>query len=120
MPTPVIILVGGPNTNAKFEFYERFTACKITDKVHIHVVKNSIPQIVLINTPAYHENRDPLDYCWEGIFQIGDIIVNFGDWMPREIYGVKPPFSHLPFFLTWSGDHDETMTRIMDKVAEMV
>jgi hypothetical protein len=48
------------------------------------------------------------------------IVVNFGDWLPNEIYGIRPSPARTPIFITWSGDDDETMRRIMDKVLEIV
>jgi len=116
MPTPVVILVGGSNAESKSHFYEIFTGAKSSGKVNIRVVSNSIPQIVLIDTPAELCNRDPYDYTWEGIFHIADIIVNFGDWSPSEVSGMRPEHPNAPVFLTWSGDHHETMKRIMDIV----
>lgn len=116
MPSCVVVLVGGANAELKSNFYELFTNRSANAKTNIQTTVNTIPPVVLIDTPALLQNRDSSDYSWEGIFSIADIIVNFGDWSPNEIYGVRPSFSNSPLFLTWSGDHHETMKRIIDIV----
>jgi hypothetical protein len=116
MPSCVVVLVGGANAELKSNFYELFTNRSANGKTNIQTTVNTIPPVVLIDTPALLQNRDSSDYSWEGIFSIADIIVNFGDWSPNEIYGVRPSFSNSPLFLTWSGDHHETMKRIIDIV----
>lgn len=110
MPTPVVVLVGGQNTHAKNVFYRLFT----DDTKHsIGTTLNTEPLIVLANTPSDFENRDPNEYSWDGIFKFADVIVNFGNWKPEDIAGVC---AFNPVHITWSGDHDETMKRIIDIV----
>jgi hypothetical protein len=116
MPTPVILLVGGTNAYSKATFYEMFTGGTTNNKINIRTTVNTVPTIVLIDTPSQFEDRDLSEYCWEGVFHIADIIVNFGDWSPREVYGIRPNNAETPLFITWSGDHHETMKRIMDIV----
>ena len=113
MSTPVIVLVGGTNAYSKASFYEMFTGGNTNNKINIRTTLNTIPTVVLIDTPCEFEDRDPAEYCWEGVFHIADMILNFGDWSPREIYGMRPNHTGTPMFLTWSGDHHETMKRIM-------
>ena len=116
MPSPVVVLVGGANGGLKSNFYELFTNRKSHGKIDIQTTVNTIPTVVLIDTPSSFQNRNQCDYSWEGIFSISNIIVNFGDWSPNEIYGIAPPESNSPIFITWSGDHRETMKRIIDIV----
>ena len=116
MPTPVVLLVGGANAHSKATFYEMFTGGNTNNKINIRTTTNTIPTIVLIDTPCQFEDRDLDEYCWEGVFNIADMIVNFGDWSPRDVFGMRPAHSVAPVFLTWSGDHHETMKRIMDIV----
>jgi len=115
----IVILVGGPNAASKSEFYNKFTGGKsLDDKINVRTTINTTPTIVLVDTPSV--NRNKYEYCWEGIFHMAHIVVNFGDWLPNEVYGIRPSPGRTPIFLTWSGDDDETMGRIMDKVLEIV
>jgi hypothetical protein len=116
MHSPVVVLVGGANTELKSNFYEVFTNRPANGKINIQTTLNTIPTLVLIDTPALLQKRDMHEYSWEGVFRIADIIVNFGDWSPNEIYGVGPSFANSPLIITWSGDHHETMKRIIDIV----
>lgn len=116
MPTPVVLLVGGTNAYSKATFYEMFTGGNTNNKINIRPTMNTIPTVVLVDTPCRLEDRDIAEYSWEGVFHIADMIVNFGDWSPSEVYGMRPNHSVTPMFLTWSGDHQETMKRIMDIV----
>jgi hypothetical protein len=116
MQSSIVVLVGGANAELKSNFYEVFTNRSTNGKINIQTTVNTTPPLVLIDTPALLQNRDISEYSWEGVFSIADIIVNFGDWSPNEIYGVRPSFSNSPLFITWSGDHRETMKRIIDIV----
>ena len=117
----IVLLVGGPNVDAKSRFYNLFTGGKsLGDKINVRTTVNTVPTVVLIDTPGSLGNRSPYEYCWEGIFHMAHIVVNFGDWSPNEVYGMRPNNARNPIFLTWSGDDNETMNRIMDKVLEIV
>jgi hypothetical protein len=117
----VVILVGGPNATGKTKFYNLFTGGNSGgNKINIRTTLNTIPTFVLVDTPNTLGDRNPYEYCWEGIFHMGHIVVNFGDWTPAEVYGMRSSSSRSPSFLTWSGDDVETMNRIMDKVLEIV
>ena len=116
MQSSIVVLVGGANAELKSNFYEVFTNRSTNGKINIQTTVNITPPLVLIDTPALLQNRDKFDYSWEGVFSISNIIVNFGDWSPNEIYGIAPPESNSPIFITWSGDHRETMKRIIDIV----
>jgi hypothetical protein len=113
---PVIILVGGTECQ-KTKFYSHFTAGIYnfpTTKINIRTTINTLPTIVLVDTPGLKENRNPYEYCWEGVFHLATIILNFGNWSPKEIYGTTP--TNMPIMMTWSGDHQETMERIINTV----
>jgi len=116
MSSPVVILVGGTECQ-KTKFYSHFTGGIYifpTTKTNIRSTINTLPTIVLVDTPGLHENRNPYEYCWEGVFRLATIILNFGNWSDKEVYGVRP--AKMPIMMTWSGDHDETMERIMSTV----
>jgi hypothetical protein len=117
----VVILVGGPNAAQKTAFYNMFTGGNsLGDRTNIRTTINTVPTIVLVDTPNNLAHRNPYEYCWEGIFHMGHIVVNFGDWTYNEVYGTRPPSSRMPIMMTWSGDNNETINRIMDKVLEIV
>jgi len=118
----VVILVGGPNAAQKTAFYNLFTGGNsLGDKINIRTTVNTVPTIVLVDTPGLHPAaRNPYEYSWYGIFHLAHIIVNFGDWSLDEVYGKPPPSSRMPIMMTWSGDNNETLNRIMDKVLEIV
>lgn len=119
----VVILVGGPNAAQKTAFYNLFTGGNsLGDKINVRTTINTVPTIVLVDTPGLHPAaRNPCEYySWYGIFHLAHIIVNFGDWSLNEVYGKPPPSSRMPIMMTWSGDNNETLNRIMDKVLEIV
>lgn len=113
-----IILVGGPLTH-KTEFHTKFTKSVYetpTKNYICNILTTNGHLIVLIDTPGKKEYRNSKDYSWQGLFQNVKLIVNFGNWTLDEISGIEP--SKLPHILTWSGNHDETMKRIIDSLQE--
>ena len=116
MSIPVVILVGRTQQQ-KTKFYTHFTSGIYTfptTRINIRTINNTSPTIVLVDTPGLRELRNPYEYCWEGIFHLATIILNFGDWSPDEVHGTPP--KNMPIMMTWSGDHNETMERIINRV----
>jgi hypothetical protein len=117
---PIVILVGASGSGkTKFfkEFchtYYSFPTKRVVCAPTIGLERN----MVLVDTPGDIRSHNPEEYSWEGhgIFRMADIIVNFGDWHPREIVGITPNIQ--PHHLTWSGDNAETMNRILKKLQE--
>lgn len=110
--SPVVILVGGPNTG-KTKFYTEFTT-----SAYNHPTTQSIPSmmtitppVILIDTPGNPNLRTPQEYSWQGIFQYADVILDFGNWSEDEILGTKQA---SPKYMTWSGDNQETLKRVQD------
>lgn len=107
-----VVLVGGSGTG-KTKF---FTYCTGNVKETVFpttetkgALTDLITRLVIIDTPGIPAYRN--GYSWNGIFSKTDLIVNFGGWTPSEIGG-EPPQT-FPTCLTWSGDHAETMDRIL-------
>ena len=106
---PIVVLVGGPMsgktgffkhmTNGVYSFPTRHVKCSLGKR-----------GIIFVDTPGERNLRGE-DYSWTGAFSIADIILNFGNWSPSEISGVEPLYE--PIHLTWSGDNEETMDRIL-------
>lgn len=108
----VVILVGGVNTG-KTQFYNQYThgvAKPPTVKSTPNIAKFTQPSMVLVDTPGYVNFRNKYEYSWQGIFRQADVILNFGNWSEKEIYGEKLDVN--PKMMTWSGDNSETMKRI--------
>lgn len=108
----IVVLVGGPSTG-KTHFYTNYTSAAYhwpTLKITPNVALYSEPSFVIIDTPGIKQHRNQYDYCWKGIFDIADIILDFGNWSEDEIYGEKP--EKTPKYMTWSGDNIETVKRI--------
>lgn len=116
--SPVVILVGGPNTG-KTRFYTEFT-----NSVYYHPTTKSTPNVtmwrvpgfVLVDTPGIPHFRNKFEYSWQGMFRVADVIVMFGNWSESEIHGEK--LKANPKYLTWSGDNEETMKRIEEYLQE--
>ena len=112
--SPVVILVGGPNTG-KTKFYTEFTT-----SVYYHPTTKSTPNVtiwitpsfVLVDTPGNQTLRNPQEYSWQGIFKQADVILDFGNWSESEIRGRK--LGYAPKYITWSGDNEETVKRIQE------
>jgi GTPase SAR1 family protein len=109
--SPVVILVGGPNTG-KTKFYTEFT----TSAYHYPTTKSTpnitmwiTPSFVLVDTPGTVNYRNQLEYSWQGIFKYADIILDFGNWSENEISGLK---ISSPKYMTWSGNNKETLKRL--------
>jgi hypothetical protein len=116
MTVPVVILVGG-SQKQKTKFYTHFTSGIYTfptTRFSIRSTDNTSYNIILIDTPGLREFQREYEYCWEGIFRLANIILNFGDWSPDYVYGTRP--KDMPIMMTWSGDHNETMERIINRV----
>ena len=105
---PIVICVGGKDTG-KTTFIKEFT-----HQEHSHPTRESLcflssRGIALTDTPGTPEYRT--NYSWTGLFGHVDCIVNFGQWSPSEIKGTAPLYE--PIYVTWSGDNEETMNRIL-------
>jgi hypothetical protein len=113
--SPVIMLVGGPNQSTKIkDFYYEFTRSFDNGEITEVRCKNTVntrPTLVLAVTPCESYDRDLSMYSWKLIFCQATIILDFGDWTLDEIHGTKPEV--LPHLITWSGDNQETMERIL-------
>ncbi len=115
--SPVVILVGGPNTG-KTTFYTQYT-----NSVYYHPTTKTTPNIsilsnptcVLVDTPGIHNLRNPHEYSWHGNFRYADILLDFGNWSENEIQGTK---TTNPKYMTWSGDNEETMKRLHEYLQE--
>ena len=109
--SPVVILVGGPNSG-KTRFYTEHT-----NSVYHHPTTKSTPNIamwitpsfVIVDTPGNPNVRNKFEYSWQGIFKYADVILDFGNWSEDEVYGTK---DRSPKYMTWSGDNQETLTRL--------
>ena len=111
-----IILVGASNVG-KSKFHSLYTKSTYqfpTNNVIYGIATLGGHLMVIIDTPGEPKYRNDLIYSWEGVFKNIELIVNFGDWTINEIYGIPP--SKLPAILTWSGQDDETMKRIIDNL----
>lgn len=112
--SPVVILVGGPNTY-KTSFFNQFTSSKYngpTMQMNVNSAITLNSSFVIVDTPGVRNFRDPLAYSWDGVFSLVDVIIMFENWHEDEIGGNKP--SKLPKIMTWSGDNFETLKRIED------
>jgi len=107
---PVVVLVGGPMTG-KTRFFKHMTQ-GVYSFPTMHI-KCSLGKggILFVDTPGERNYRKK-DYSWDDVFVNADVIVNFGDWSPSEIPGLRPLYE--PKYLTWSGDDEETMGRILE------
>lgn len=118
LTSPVVILVGGPDTG-KTRFFVQYT-----NSPYSHPTKKSTPNVnlwvgpsfVFVDTPGNPIYRNPQEYSWQGIFKYADVILDFGNWLEREIFGTK--FSSSPKYMTWSGDDQETMKRLQEYLQE--
>lgn len=120
MKTPIVVLVGGPNTG-KTQFYEQYTCVlpnKYTIKCTPNLTRHTTPGMVLIDTPGVSEYRHKAVYSWDCIFKDADVILNFGNWSESEIYREKE--NQNPKMMTWSGDNAETMKRLTDYLQERI
>jgi ribosome-interacting GTPase 1 len=109
--SPVVILVGGPNTG-KTKLYTEFTASAYhhpTTQSTPNITMWITPSFVLVDTPGNQARRNPQEYSWQGIFRYADVILDFGNWSETEINGVK---SGSAKYMTWSGDNAETIKRV--------
>lgn len=114
---PVVMLVGGPSVG-KTRFFTQYTNSAYsypTMKSTPNITLWSTPSFVLVDTPGSVNNRNHLEYSWQGIFRYADVLLDFGNWSPNEIYGVK---QHDPKYMTWSGDNEETMKRLQAYLQE--
>ena len=113
LTSPVVILVGGPNTG-KTRFYTEHTNSvyhPYTSKMTPNVTMWITPSFVLVDTPGNKAFRNHFAYSWQGIFDKADVILDFGNWSEDEINGIKLD-GHNPKYMTWSGDNQETLKRL--------
>ena len=110
--TPIVVLVGGTSTG-KTHFYSKygctayhFPSVKCGVRICPHV--DGMP--ILVDTPGLIEHRDHDDYSWQGYFYFADLIINFGNWEEKEVYGVKT--RDIPT-VSYSGDDEKTMEAIV-------
>ena len=106
---PIVVLVGGPMTG-KTRFFKKMTQGVYSfPTTHI---KCSLGKcgILFVDTPGERNYRKD-DYSWTDAFGMADVVLNFGDWSPSEVQGVQPLYE--PIHLTWSGDDEETVDRIL-------
>jgi hypothetical protein len=106
---PIVVLAGGPMTGkTKFFKYATHGVYSFpTTQIKCSLGKCGI---LFVDTPGERNYRKK-DYSWAGVFNIADMILNFGNWSPSEIEGIEPLYD--PIHLTWSGDDEETMSRIL-------
>ena len=117
--SPIVILVGGPNTG-KTKFYTEFTT-----SVYYHPTTKSTPNVtiwitpsfVLVDTPGNQTLRNPQEYSWQGIFKQADVILDFGNWSEDQIFGIK---DRSPKYMTWSGDNKETLHRLNEYLSNIL
>jgi len=116
MKTPIVILVGGPNTG-KTNFYQKYTFV-LPNPTTIKCTANLAPHkgIVIVDTPGVAEWRHKGIYSWQCAFSFADVILNFGNWTEREINGDKEKYN--PKMMEWSGNDEETMKRLIDYLQE--
>lgn len=113
LTSPVVVLVGGPNTG-KTKFYTEFTTSAYhypTTKLTPNVTMWITPGFVLVDTPGIPNLRNSQEYSWHGIFQYADVILDFGNWSEDEIHGIK---DIEPMHMMWSGNNLETLKRLID------
>jgi hypothetical protein len=109
---PIVILVGGTATG-KTHFYCKYgvTAYHFpTIKCGVRICPYMDGMPIMVDTPGLLEHRDHDDYSWQGYFYFADLIVNFGNWDEKEVYGVKR--RDIPV-IQYSGDADTTMNQIV-------
>lgn len=110
---PIVILVGATATG-KTTFYTKY-ACTAyhfpTTKCNVRVCPNVTGMPIFVDTPGLVEHRSHDDYSWEGYFYFADLIVKFGDWDEKEVYGIKK--RTIPI-LEYSGTFDEMISKITE------
>lgn len=106
-----VVLVGASGSG-KTRFWHQFTNGYYSYPTT--QTKTSITNhgFLLVDTPGQKGFRQ--EYSWDKLFVDATCIVVFdGLWTLGEIEGVRPEDA-VDRILTWSGDNEETMTRILE------
>lgn len=110
---PIVILVGGTATG-KTTFYSKY-ACTAyhfpTTKCSVRVCPYVTGMPIFVDTPGILEHRSHDDYSWQGYFYFADLIINFGNWNEKEVYGVKS--RNIPI-IDYCGNPEEMIVKIAE------
>ncbi len=106
-----VVLVGSSGSG-KTHFWHQFTGGYYSYPTKITKTSLTNHGILLVDTPGQKEFRQ--EYAWDKLFADAVCIVVFdGHWCIDEIEGSRPADA-LDKILTWSGDNEETMCRILE------
>jgi len=110
---PIVVLVGGTATG-KSTFYSKYgsTAYHFPSvKCGVRVCPYVEGMPILVDTPGLLQYRDHDEYSWQGYFYFADLIVNFGNWSEKEVYGTK--HKDIPI-VDYSGNPEDMIAKIIE------